>query len=109
MASEGGGTPGGGGGGPKKNSPQDYLFGRIIGEGEILMYFLLKRQSHAMARTIWPYYVGLGLEKPTAFGSQLAGCKFNAVKDSKTFSGLIFYLRDFRRNCLTAVSERCLT
>jgi hypothetical protein len=39
MASEGGGTPGGGGGGPKKNSPQDYLFGRIIGEGEVLMYF----------------------------------------------------------------------
>jgi len=31
MATEGG-TPGGGGG-ARKNSPQDYLFGRIIGEG----------------------------------------------------------------------------
>ena len=28
-----GGTPGG----PKKNSPQDYLFGRIIGEGETFL------------------------------------------------------------------------
>jgi hypothetical protein len=100
MASEGGG------GGPRKNSPQDYLFGRIIGEGEILMYFL-KRQCHEMAQTILASYVALGLEKPKALvfffsseapASQLAGGKFHAVKVNKTFSRLLpFFRRIYKR------------
>jgi hypothetical protein len=107
MASEGGG------GGPRKNSPQDYLFGRIIGEGEILMYFL-KRQCHEMAQTILASYVALGLEKPKALvfffsseapASQLAGGKFHAVKDTKNFFATFIF---FQKK-LQTVSDRCFT
>jgi hypothetical protein len=93
MASEGGG------GGPKKNSPQDYLFGRIIGEGERSLWNFIKE---TVSRNGSDYYVGLGLEKPKAFGSQLAG------KITKYFRDIYFF-RDFRRNFVPAVSKCCFT